>query len=190
MLELTVRLVFSLAVVVGLLLMIARLSARRFRSQSGATITVVQRQALTRSSAVSVIKVGERVLVLGSTDQQVNLLAELDPDELDLPEADPAEHEASEDTSVDEVLQPLGLDILESPRTVPVPDLSARVARAAEAAATADATVVRRGAHRAPGARKATRRTHPTASSATPLAGSILSPDTWRQAMAALRRAS
>jgi len=82
MVELVVRLVFSLTVVVGLLLMIARMSAKRFRGSTGALVQVVHRQALSRSSALSVVTIGSRVLVLGTTEQQVQLLTELDPDEL------------------------------------------------------------------------------------------------------------
>ena len=88
MIELVIRLVFSLAVVVGLLLLLARLSANRFRGSTGAFVRVVHRQTLSRSSALAVVTVGSRVLVLGTTDQQVQLLTELDADELDLPELD------------------------------------------------------------------------------------------------------
>lgn len=82
MVELVVRLVFSLTVVVGLLLLLARMSAKRFRGSSSALVQVVHRQALSRSSALAVVTVGSRVLVLGTTEQQVQLLTELDPEEL------------------------------------------------------------------------------------------------------------
>jgi flagellar protein FliO/FliZ len=84
MVELVVRLVFSLTVVVGLLLGLARLSAKRFRGSTGALVQVVHRQALSRSSALAVVTIGSRVLVLGTTEQQVQLLTELDPEELEL----------------------------------------------------------------------------------------------------------
>ena len=88
MLELTIRLVVSLAIVVGLLLLLARFGARRFRGQAGALVRVVHRQPLSRTSAVAVVTVGSRVLVLGTTEQQVSILTELEPEELeiDLPE--------------------------------------------------------------------------------------------------------
>jgi flagellar protein FliO/FliZ len=82
--ELAVRLVGSLALVVGLLLLIARFANRRFKAPSGAAIQVVQRQALGRGQGVAVISVGTRVLVLGTTEQQVTLLAEVEPDEIGL----------------------------------------------------------------------------------------------------------
>jgi flagellar protein FliO/FliZ len=86
MIELVIRLVFSLAVVVGMLLLLAKFSAKRFRGGSGSLVRVVQRQPLSRTSSVAVVTVGSRVLVLGTTEQQVQLLTELDPDELDAPE--------------------------------------------------------------------------------------------------------
>ena len=88
MLELTLRLVASLAIVVGLLLLLARFGARKFRGQSGALVRVVHRQPLSRTSAVAVVTVGSRVLVLGTTEHQVSILTELEPEEL---EVEPAE---------------------------------------------------------------------------------------------------
>lgn len=82
MLELTVRLVVSLAVVVGLLMVLARLGGKRFRGAAGALVQVVHRQPLSRSSSIAVVSVGKRVLLLGTTEQQVTLLAELDPDDV------------------------------------------------------------------------------------------------------------
>ena len=138
MLELTLRLVLSLALVLGLMMLLARLVSRRTGGQRGDLVTVLHRQPLSRGSSVSVVSVGSRVLVLGTTEQQVRVLAELDPEE--------------------------------------VPELSARPT-------TVLAPV--RGSHRAE---------VPVAAPARPsgpLAGSVLSPATWRQALsAATRRAS
>src|SRR6478609_1676808 len=82
MLELAVRLVFSLAVVLGLLLLVARFSARRFRGGKDALVQVVHRQHLSRGAAVSVVTVGSKVLVLGTTEHQVRVLTELDPEDV------------------------------------------------------------------------------------------------------------
>ncbi|TQK69551.1 flagellar biosynthetic protein FliO [Nocardioides sp. SLBN-35] len=89
--ELAVRLVGSLALVVGLLLLIARFANRRFKAPAGAAIQVVQRQTLGRGQGVAVVSVGTRILVLGTTEQQITLLAEVEPDEvgLDLTPPDP-----------------------------------------------------------------------------------------------------
>ena len=86
MAELGMRLVGSLAVVVGLLLLIARMVNRRFKPANGAPVRIVHRQPLTRGSGVAVVTVGTRVLVLGTTEQQVTLLAEVEPDEIGLEE--------------------------------------------------------------------------------------------------------
>lgn len=133
MIALTIRLVVSLAIVVGLLIVLARVGSKRFAGQRGDLVHVVHRQALTRTSSVAVVTVGTRVLVLGTTEQQVQLLTELDPDELELLAESPA-----------------ALD--EAPSD-------------AEAARPAPTTV-------------------------GSLSGSVLSPATWRQAVAAVRRAS
>jgi flagellar protein FliO/FliZ len=171
MLELTLRLVFSLAVVLGLLALLARVGGRRFKGGRDAMIRVVHRQAISRGSAISVVTVGSRVLVLGTTEQQVRVLAELDPEELEeadvlslVPDGDPLDQ---------------------------APELSTG------AAGPAVATTVSRGAHR--GSRRVETRTAPAqgrrrqvaATNGGALTGSVLSADTWRQALAAAtRRAS
>jgi flagellar protein FliO/FliZ len=104
MIELVIRLVFSLAVVVGMLLLLAKFSAKRFSGGSSSLVQVVQRQPLSRTSSVAVVTVGSRVLVLGTTEQQVQLLTELDPDELDVPLPALASSEVvAEATTVDDV---------------------------------------------------------------------------------------
>ena len=143
MLELTIRLVVSLAIVVGLLLLLARVGARKFRGQSGALVHVVHRHALSRTSAVAVVTVGSRVLVLGTTEHQVSILTELEPDELDLEQLVP---------EVD--LEP----------ELPVRRAATEPVTVAELANTIEPR--------------------------DPLAGSVLSPQTWRQAFQAATKAA
>ena len=138
MLELTIRLIVSLAIVVGLLLVLAKFGARKFRGNAGALVHVVHRQALSRTSSVSVVTVGSRVLVLGTTEQQISVLTELDPDELELD--DVAELTLVPESEVEEARTP------GSHRGTPVPT--------------------------------------------GPLSGSVLSPQTWRQAFTAVSRGS
>lgn len=83
MLELTIRLLFSLAVVVGLLLLLTRLSARRIRGPAVPLLKVVERKALSRTSAISVVTVVGRVLVIGTTEHEVRLLTEFDASEIE-----------------------------------------------------------------------------------------------------------
>jgi flagellar protein FliO/FliZ len=155
MLELTVRLIASLAVVVGLLLLLARFGGRRFRGRSGDLVRIVHRQPLTRTSAVAVVAVGSRLLVLGTTEQHVSILTELDPDELgDLRELG----ELGEVGEVGEVVSPDGTEVvLDLPRLTVAP------------------AAPRPGAHRAG---------TPARAPQGALAGSVLSAQTWRQALA------
>jgi flagellar protein FliO/FliZ len=185
MIELVIRLVFSLAVVVGMLLLLAKFSSKRLRGGSGSLVRVVQRQPLSRTSSVAVVTVGSRVLVLGTTEQQVQLLTELDPDELDVPEAE------------------------ESP--APVTAVPASVPASVTAPVTAPAR--RSGAHAAPSRFRRPRRRPAPRQAPRPVAapaprpvpalrdadvvaaegalnGSVLSAQTWKQAFAAATAAT
>ena len=187
MVELVVRLVFSLAVVIGMLLLIARFSAKRFRGTTGAPIRVVHRQPLSRTSSVAVVTVGSRVLVLGTTEQQVQLLTELDPEELEVmdPTLESELDEAPQPVAVASApveLQPAAFQAATfqpatfQPATfAPVDVATARPARKITRK-TADKT------SRKP-VRKPTRAPQPAADG--PLAGSLLSAQTWKQALAA-----
>jgi flagellar protein FliO/FliZ len=77
-LELILRIGFSLLVVFGLMWGIAKLAKRPLVGRGGATISVIARQQLSRAASVAVIRLGDRALVLGVTESQVNLLTETD----------------------------------------------------------------------------------------------------------------
>lgn len=158
MLELTLRLVASLAVVVGLLLLLARFGARRFSGRAGAMVHVVHRQALSRTSSVTVVTVGSRVLVLGTTEQQISVLTELDPEELSLDGLDALVGELP--PAAQEVPVRTGPALVTAPPT-PTPSHG--------------------GTHRAGG-------TTTSSQPSGPLAGSVLSPQTWRQAFRSVPR--
>lgn len=149
---LAVRLVCSLAVVVGLLLLLSRLAGRRFAGRAGAPVQVLHRQPISRGSSVSVVTVGTRILVLGATEQRVTLLAELEPDEL----GDGAE-----------------------------PGVLGLLADAAPATVTGLPTARETAPETAPKTAPETAR-HRSSTPAGPLGGSVLSPQTWRQALAAV----
>jgi flagellar protein FliO/FliZ len=88
------RTLAALAIVLGLVWGLARLSRRaqggggKISAKVGARgamfgearITVVTKRSLSRSSGVAVVRVGDRTLVLGTTPHQVTLLAELAQD--------------------------------------------------------------------------------------------------------------
>ncbi|MGZ4472836.1 MAG: FliO/MopB family protein [Nocardioidaceae bacterium] len=99
MVELVVRVTLSLAAVLGLFWLVARGASRRMAGASRGVVRVRGRQALSRTSSVAVVEVGDRVLVLGVSDGGVRLLTELDPEEV----ADPA---AAEDARPDPATGP------------------------------------------------------------------------------------
>jgi len=77
-----IRLVLCLAMVGGLLLFASRVAKKRGLGGTTGVIEVVARQRMGRASSVSVLRVAGRVLVVGSTEEQVTLLAEVEDDEL------------------------------------------------------------------------------------------------------------
>jgi flagellar protein FliO/FliZ len=79
MIELTVRIVFSLLVVFGLLWGLAKLARRPLAGRGGGALRVLARQQLSRGSSVAVVRVADRALVLGVSDAGVTLLADADP---------------------------------------------------------------------------------------------------------------
>jgi flagellar protein FliO/FliZ len=94
--ELVIRVVFSLAVVLGLLWFVARTSSRRFGGAARSMVRVVARQPLARTASLAVVEVGDRVLVVGVSENGVSLLTEMDPSELPVEAAlDPAEQPAA-----------------------------------------------------------------------------------------------
>jgi flagellar protein FliO/FliZ len=77
------RLVLSLALVGLALWFAARVAKRRGIGQGNGLIEVVARQRMGRSSSVNLIRVADVVLVVGATDEQVTLLAEVDGEAVD-----------------------------------------------------------------------------------------------------------
>ncbi|WP_148615859.1 flagellar biosynthetic protein FliO [Nocardioides rubriscoriae] len=181
MAELAIRTVFSLAVVLGLLLVLTRVAGRRYRGGSGA-VRVVQRQALSRGSAVTVVEIGRRTLVLGVTEQQVQVLAELEPGELESVGADPGRTSTSALPARPKLLTALR----------PTPAVAAHDHFAEHLLVELDRTSPE-GPGRPDGRHSArhkapTDRTPPAGGA---LAGSLLSPQTWKQGWQVIgRRAS
>ena len=126
MIGLLLRVVISLAVVLGIVWFVAR-GSRRFGGTSR-LVRVAGRQSLSRTASVAVVQVADRMLVLGVSEAGVRLLTELDPEQV--VQREQAQHEPAQ-------LEPAQLEPARQ--------------RAGSGA----------------------------------LAGSMLSPDTWRQAWAA-----
>src|SRR5690348_4090087 len=79
-----IRLVLSLAFVGGVLWFAARLAKKRGLGGTGnGLIEVVARQRMGRASTVNVVRIGDVCLVVGATEDQVTLLAEVDPETVD-----------------------------------------------------------------------------------------------------------
>jgi flagellar protein FliO/FliZ len=78
-LELVLRISFSLLVVLALMWGVARLARRPLARRADATVALLARQQLSRGSSVAVLRVLDRALVLGVTDQHITLLGEADP---------------------------------------------------------------------------------------------------------------
>jgi flagellar protein FliO/FliZ len=73
-----IRLILSLGFVAVVLFFAARLAKKRGLGQGNGVIEVVARQRMGRTSTVNVIRVADVVLVVGATEEQVTLLAEVD----------------------------------------------------------------------------------------------------------------
>ncbi len=79
MIELVLRIGFSLLIVFGLMWALARVARRPLSGRRGpGSLAVLHRQQLSRGSALAVVQVGDRAMVLGVTDQHVSLLGETD----------------------------------------------------------------------------------------------------------------
>jgi flagellar protein FliO/FliZ len=78
LIELIVRIGFSLLIVLGLMWVLARATRKRVSGGKGDALSVLSRQSLTRGSAVAVVKVADRALIVGVTESQVTLLGETD----------------------------------------------------------------------------------------------------------------
>ena len=180
------RVVVSLAVVLGLVWALGR-AARRRDLGGGAqvAVTVIGRQALSRSASVAVVRVGGSAMVLGVTDSSVTLLGPVDPDELVAPPRTPAEPAQVPATSGDaqafeHVMAAIDAHPASLDQSSPRP---AQPLTRAELRARSSAPAPR------PAAPSTSTATSPSASSSV-LAGSALSPATWSRAVGALRERS
>lgn len=74
-----VQVVASLVVVLLLVVVVGRFARRAGVRGEGAGLRVVERVGLTRETAVAVVEVGGRLLVVGTSAHGVSLLTELEP---------------------------------------------------------------------------------------------------------------
>ena len=95
-----IRLVLSLAFIAAVLLFAARVAKKRGLGQGNGLIEVVARQRMGRTSSVNVVRIGDVVLVVGATEEQVTLLAEVDLETIDAV-LEPADDEIEDDEPVE-----------------------------------------------------------------------------------------
>jgi flagellar protein FliO/FliZ len=88
-LELILRIGFSLLVVFGLMWALAKVARKPMAGRAAGTLAVIGRQQLTRSASVAVVRVAGRTLIVRVTDSQVTLLGETEESALVAPTAEP-----------------------------------------------------------------------------------------------------
>lgn len=126
MFELVLRIGFSLLVIMGLMWALARAVRRPLGAgRPHGQLEVLNRQQLTRGALVAVVKVADRAMVLGVTDQHVSLLGETDMhdfekhphehrDHIEIEGGLPDAHPVTERSRIDKTLHPISstLDFL------------------------------------------------------------------------------
>jgi len=160
------RMLISLAVVLGFMWLIARRMKRPGRTGNGELVDVLGRRQLSRTASVAVVRVLDQALVVGITDGQVTLIGETDlaAAQLAVQAGAPGRRPA----------RPARPTPQPSPRIAP----DGRILPA-PAATAATAPVA---------APQASQASHATPAGRRPaLAGSALSPATWRQTVDSLR---
>ncbi len=155
------RMLISLAVVLGFMWVIARRMKRPGRVGNGDLMDVLSRRQLSRTASVAVVRVLDQALVIGITDGQVSLIGETD-----LAAAQRAVEAGSPSRRAPRPARPAPKP---SPRIAP----DGRILPAAVPVPAAPVTPAPVTA--APAGRR------------TALAGSALSPATWRQTVDSLR---
>jgi flagellar protein FliO/FliZ len=109
-LELMLRIGFSLLVVFALMWGLAKVARKPMAGRAAGTLAVIGRQQLTRGASVAVVRVADRTLIIGVTDTQVTLLGETEESALTVPSAEPVE-----------VREPVALPAAPAPAPSPAP---------------------------------------------------------------------
>lgn len=157
------RVCVSLAAVLGVMWVLARRMRRPSKGRSARNIEVLDRAQLSRTASVAVVRIGGQALVLGVADAHVSVLGETDL----------ATALATRTTP----------SLTREPKAA-----SAQSAVPAQVEAALAARTARTAAHRIqPQADPAAPAASAVGAAAGPLAGSALSPQTWKQAVESLR---
>lgn len=157
------RMLLALVFVLGVMWLLARWARKPMGAgKADRVMSVLARQQLSRTSSVAVLKVMDRALVLGVTEQGIRLLTE-------------TELSPIEDALAVEPTPGRGWSLLRPPAALPAGEL-------VEPDSSSDDEPALVGA--APAKRATTSR---PAGKAGALDGSVLSPQTWRQVLNAAR---
>jgi flagellar protein FliO/FliZ len=93
-LALFARLIFSLAIVIGLMWYAARVLRKRGIGMGGNSrrpgvhIDVIARRTLGKNASIAIVRAGDQALIVGVTDNQITKLADADLSQIDLAEAE------------------------------------------------------------------------------------------------------
>jgi flagellar protein FliO/FliZ len=90
-LELILRIGFSLLVIFAIMWVLAKVARKPLAGRAGGALAVVGRQQLTRGASVAVVRVADRTLIVGVTEHQVTLLGETEESTLVRPVAEPVQ---------------------------------------------------------------------------------------------------
>ncbi len=109
MLQVLLQVAFSLLIVLFLMWGLARVLRRPFGKRGHGELVVLNRTQLTRNAAVTVVRVADRAMVLGVTEQQISYLGEAQLDKFETEAPEQRDHLVIEPTEVitqDETLLP------------------------------------------------------------------------------------
>jgi flagellar protein FliO/FliZ len=157
--ELVGRVLVSLVVVLAIVWVLGRKFRKGGKAKGEGLIDVLGRQQLSRTASVAVVRIGSQALIVGITDTQVNVLGETDLMAALAETAVPAPAATAR-----RVAGPAATPVAANPTTAIPTTAHPTTARPTTAGPVSDGAN-RRG----------------------PLAGSALSPATWRQTIESLR---
>ena len=106
MIELVLRIGFSLLIILGLMWALAKVARRPLAGKGGAAMSVVARQQLTRNSSVALVRVVDRAFVLGVTDGQVTMLGETELAAVERAMQEPGERRDAVALDADKPIEP------------------------------------------------------------------------------------
>jgi flagellar biogenesis protein FliO len=69
----------AVVVIGGIMMLIKRISQQRIQTKAAVTLNVLSKITLQPKNHLFVVKVSDKVLVLGVTDSSINILTELEP---------------------------------------------------------------------------------------------------------------